>query len=105
MSEPFSCTQAIGLAGQGSEGAVAYQLATKLAVLLAADRSAEVQREAAFSLGRLASDGDGVVEALRDACHDRNGHVKGYAAKALERIGTPESLCAVVEYLQTMRYA
>jgi HEAT repeat protein len=105
LSAPFSCTQAVGLAGQGSEDAVAYQLATKLAVVLATDSSAEVRREAAFSLGRLASDGEGVVEALRDACHDRNGHVKGYAAKALERIGTLESMRAVVEYLQTVRYA
>ena len=84
---------------------MAYQLATQLAVLLATDSSAEVRREAAFSIGRLASDGEGVVEALREACHDSNGHVKGYAAKALERIGTPESLRAVVEYLQTVRYA
>ena len=34
-------------------------------MLLEEDGSAEVRREAAFSLGRLASDGEGVVDALR----------------------------------------
>ena len=97
--------EAIGLAGQAAGDDVAYGLATQLAVLLAQDGSAEVRREAAFSLGRLASDGEGVVDALRGACHTANGHVKGYAAKALERIATPESLRAAIEYLQTVRYA
>ena len=43
--------------------------------------------------GAVTQDGEGVVDALRGACHTAaNGHVKGYAAKALERIATPESL-------------
>ena len=57
--------EAIGLAGQAAGDDVAYELATRLAVLLEEDGSAEVRREAAFSLGRLASDGEGVVDALR----------------------------------------
>ena len=50
-----------------------------------------------------------IVENLTTHCQAiANYEEKGgkrEAEKALERIGTPESLRAVVEYLQTMRYA
>ena len=45
------------------------------------------------------------MDALRGAMWDPNGHVKGYAVKALDRIGTPEALRAVLDHLQTLRYA
>ena len=145
--------EALGLAGQGAGAPGRAGLAGRLAALLATDPEAEVRREAALSLGRLATDGAGVVEALagaspsgrftnaatrlrllplcsfpcggkkrepftcaRDvltpsglcvagAVMDVNGHVKGYALKALERIGTPAALRAAVGHLLVVRYA
>lgn len=59
----------------------------------------------ALSLARLATDGEGVVDALRGAMWHPNGHVKGYAVKALDRIGTPAAMRAAVDHLLTVRYA
>lgn len=101
-----TAAEALGSVGQRLPQPEVAALAGRLGALLAADdETPDVRREAALSLARLASDGEGVIAALRTAMWDTNGHVKGYAVKALDRIGTPEALRAVLDHLQTLRYA
>eukprot|EP01051_Picozoa_sp_SAG22_P020647 SAG22_NODE_4256_length_1325_cov_1.586460_2_plen_75_part_00 len=72
--------------------------------MLSTDEETEVRREAALSLARLAADGEGVVPALSAALLEQNGHVKGYAAKALARVGTVPALQAAIDHLLVVRY-
>ena len=67
----------------------------------------DVRREAALTLARLGSEGEGVVDALQATLMavEGNAHTKGYATKALDWIGSPVALRALVDYLQVVRYA
>ena len=82
-------------------------LAARLAGLLAAGEHTDVRREAALALARLGSEGEGVVDALQATLMavEGNAHTKGYATKALDRIGSPAALRALIDYLQVVRYA
>lgn len=57
--------EALGLVAQGQTAEVTSRLASRLAHMLAVgDETQEVKREAALSIARLATDGEGVVDAL-----------------------------------------
>ncbi len=62
--------EALGLVAQGQAADVTSRLASRLAHMLAADvETHEVKREAALSIARLATSGEGVVEALKGTCY------------------------------------
>ena len=73
------------------------------------DPASEVRFDAALSLVRAAVQGDSAlmaeaVDPLADALYDTNRYVSGYAAEALERIGTPDAFDALVPFLRTARW-
>jgi HEAT repeat protein len=76
------------------------------AVLLKAlrDKEDEVRFNAAQSIARLAPDSPEVAPALKDALHDGNRYVIGYALEALERIGSPETVSLLIPYLKDARW-
>ena len=58
--------EALGLVAQGQAAEVTGRLVSRLAQVLAVDdESQEVKREAALSIARLATDAEGVVDALK----------------------------------------
>lgn len=70
---------------------------------------AEVRFDAALSLLRYAAQGQTkllscTVPALAGALYDNNRYVSAYAAEALERIGTPDALAALLPFLRTARW-
>ena len=73
------------------------------------DSASEVRFDAALSLVRGAVRGTprlmaDAVAPLENALFDTNRYVSAYAAEALERIGTPEALDALVPFLRTARW-
>ena len=73
------------------------------------DPASEVRFDAALSLVRAAVQGSQALMAeavgpLADALYDTNRYVSGYAAEALERIGTREAFEALVPFLRTARW-
>ena len=60
--------EALGLVAQGQTKEVIRPLASRLAhMLVIDDETQEVKREASLSLARLATDAEGVVDALKGA--------------------------------------
>ena len=47
---------------------------------------------------------EAAVPALRDALHDENRYVPGYAVEALERIATPDAMQVLLPFLKTARW-
>jgi len=45
-----------------------------------------------------------VAATLKDALHDGNRYVIGYALEALERIGSPETVSLLIPYLKDARW-
>jgi HEAT repeat protein len=68
------------------------------------DADDEVRFNAALALARVGPGAADAIPALRDALVDGNRYVAGYAIEALERIGTPEALSALVPFLKIARY-
>ncbi|MYB35909.1 MAG: hypothetical protein F4Y26_00640 [Gammaproteobacteria bacterium] len=73
------------------------------------DSASEVRFDAALSLVRATAQGStelmaGAVAPLEEALYDTNRYVSGYAAEALERIGTAEALGALLPFLRTARW-
>ncbi|MDE0007453.1 MAG: HEAT repeat domain-containing protein, partial [Gammaproteobacteria bacterium] len=73
------------------------------------DSASEVRFDAALSLVRAASQGSTeliapTVGLLEEALYDTNRYVSGYAAEALERIGTAGALEALLPFLRTARW-
>ena len=73
------------------------------------DSASEVRFDAALSLVRAAAQGSAelmapTVAPLEEALYDTNRYVSGYAAEALERIGTAEALEALLPFLRTARW-
>jgi len=69
----------------------------------------ELRFDAALSLLRFAAHGrtkllSCTVPALAAALDDNNRYVSAYAAEALERIGTPDALAALLPFLRTARW-
>ena len=115
--------EALGTVGCGSDTAAAQGLCLPLARLLREDSSQQIRRSAAYSLARLgpavgansAAGNSGsdendiniegvVVEALREGLSDGYHYVRGFCALALERVGTPRAIKAVLAHLQTVRF-
>ncbi len=69
-----------------------------------ADREDEVRFNAALALARLGKGAAAAVPALRDALCDGNRYVVGYALEALDRIGTPEAMAALIPFLKVSRW-
>ncbi|MGI9333818.1 MAG: HEAT repeat domain-containing protein [Gammaproteobacteria bacterium] len=69
-----------------------------------ADPDDEVRFNAALSLARLGPGAGAAAGALADALYDGNRYVSGYACEALQRIGTPEALRALLPFLQSARW-
>lgn len=98
----IAAAEAIGLLAPAAESRDA---------LLAAlgDSASEVRFDAALSLVRVAVRGSrklvaSAVARLEDALYDSNRYVSGYAAEALERIGTVDALDALLPFLRTARW-
>ena len=73
------------------------------------DSASEVRFDAALSLMRATTRAkrkslDRAIEPLADALYDTNRYVSGYAAEALQRIGTQKALSHLLPYLQTARW-
>ena len=66
------------------------------------DTDDETRSNAALSLWRLGP--PAAVPALVAALHDGDRYVQGYALEALERIGTPDAMTAVLAHLKTARW-
>jgi len=80
-----------------------------LVAAMHADPASEVRFDAALSLVRAAVQGSSTlmteaVGPLADALYDTNRYVSGYAAEALERIGTRDAFDALVPFLRTARW-
>ena len=69
-----------------------------------ADLDAQVRFSAALSLAQMGTTAEAAVPALQDALHDANRYVPGYAVEALERIGTPEAMRALLPFLKAARW-
>ncbi len=73
-----------------------------------ADEASEVRFDAALSLVRGAARDPRLLETtvapLEAALFDTNRYVSGYAAEALERIGSREAMEALVPFLRTARW-
>ena len=75
------------------------------------DSEQQVRRNAAYSLARLGAAIEAgsieetvVVTALHTALTDDYHYVRGLAALALERIGTPTAMNAALSHLQVARF-
>lgn len=73
------------------------------------DSASEVRFDAALSLMRATTRAKRkslarTVDPLASALYDTNRYVSGYAAEALQRIGTQEALAHLLPYLQTARW-
>jgi HEAT repeat protein len=75
------------------------------------DTEEQVRRNAAYSLARLGTaiepgtvEENAVVTPLRAALTDEYHYVRGLAALALERIGTPAAMNAALSQLQVARF-
>jgi HEAT repeat protein len=68
------------------------------------DSDAQVRFSAALSLAQIGPAAEAAVPALQDALHDENRYVPGYAVEALERIGTPEAMRALLPFLKAARW-
>jgi HEAT repeat protein len=100
--------EAIGTVGCGSvdQGELCSAL-----VRMMRDPHEQVRRNAAYSLQRLGPAIEAgtkleaeAVDVLSAGLTDSNGYVRGFSSHALERIGTPASLGAVLKHLQVMRF-
>jgi HEAT repeat protein len=99
--------EALGTVAQGARGG--GEVGAALASLLALDESAEVRRNAALSLARLAGGpalrGSAVeVAALSGGMADANLFVRGFCVLALRRVGTVAALGAALERMEVMRH-
>lgn len=68
------------------------------------DGDEEVRFSAALSLAKLGPDAAPAVAALAEALYDSNRYVPGYAIEALERIGTPGAMGALLPFLKNARW-
>jgi HEAT repeat protein len=100
--------EAIGTVGCGSVDQA--ELCATLVGMMR-DPHEQVRRNAAYSLQRLGPAIEAgtkleaeAVEVLSAGLTDSNGYVRGFSSHALERIGTPASLGAVLKHLQVMRF-
>ena len=100
--------EALGTVGCGAPNQA--ELCVTLAKLMS-DDSQQVRRNAAYSLARLGpamagsgADESAVVEALSAGLVDEYQYVRGFSALALQRVGTPAAMGAVLSHLQVMRF-
>ena len=68
------------------------------------DEDDEVRFNAALALARLGPAAAPAIPALRAALTDGNRYTMGYAAEALERIGTREALAVLIPFLRIHRW-
>ncbi len=68
------------------------------------DEDEQVRSRSAYALARFGDEAQVAIPQLADACYDENRYVQGQAAIALEQIGTPESLRALLHWLQASRW-
>jgi HEAT repeat protein len=68
------------------------------------DPDAQARFSAALSLAQIRPAAEAAVPALRDALHDENRYVPGYAVEALERIATPDAMQVLLPFLKTARW-
>jgi HEAT repeat protein len=79
---------------------------TAVAALSRAIKDPDLQARfsAALSLAQIGPAAEAAVPALRDALHDENRYVPGYAVEALERIATPDAMQVLLPFLKTARW-
>jgi HEAT repeat protein len=73
-------------------------------VHLLQDSDAQTRFNAAYGLAKFRNEAASAVPALIASLDDSNRYVRGHAAIALEYIGTPQALQALLSHLQTMRW-
>ena len=65
------------------------------------DPDPQARFSAALSLAQIGPTAEAAVPALKDALHDENRYVPGYAVEALERIATPAAIRVLLPFLKT----
>ena len=73
-------------------------------IRLAQDPDPQVRFNAVYGLAKFRSEAAAAIPVLADAFYDENRYVQGHAAIALEQIGTPEAVRALLHQLQTSRW-
>jgi HEAT repeat protein len=68
------------------------------------DENTQVRRNAALALARIGPCAEESVPSLAVALDDGDRYVRGKAAHALKRIGTPDALNALIGFLETARW-
>jgi HEAT repeat protein len=68
------------------------------------DTDQQARFSAALSLAQMGPAAEAAVPILQDALYDENRYVPGYAVEALERIGTPSAMRALLPFLKSARW-
>ena len=68
------------------------------------DADDQTRFNAAYGLAKFREDATAAIPALVNALEDSNRYVRGHATIALEQIGTPDALKALLKHYQTTRW-
>ena len=93
----INATEALGLKPATPTAVAALSSAIK-------DPDPQARFSAALGLAQIGPAAEAAVPALRDALHDENRYVPGYAVEALERIATPDAMQVLLPFLKTARW-
>ena len=68
------------------------------------DEDEWVRRNTVLSCLRMGRDAEEAAPSLISALRDENRYIRAKAAKALERIGTPDALKALLQFYESARW-
>jgi len=97
----MSC-EALGIIGSTME-AIPDGVLQRLAHMLS-DEEGKVRFQAALSLAQFGKKAENTVPQLIQALSDCNRYVQGYTIIALQRIGTPQALESLINFLVASRW-
>jgi len=95
----ITAADSLGMLGEG-----AAKANSTLVDLMRGDKESEVRFTAARALMRMGKAAADATDALIDALEDENRYVRAYSIEALQRIGTPEAVEALLETLKASRW-
>jgi HEAT repeat protein len=93
----INAIEALGLKSATPSAVAALSRAIK-------DIDPQARFSAALSLAQIGPAAEAAVPALKDALHDENRYVPGYAVEALERIATPSAIRVLLPFLKAARW-
>ena len=93
----INAIEALGLKSATPSAVAALSRAIK-------DVDPQARFSAALSLAQIGPAAEAAVPALKDALHDENRYVPGYAVEALERIATPSAIRVLLPFLKAARW-